>query len=190
VNGLPSYLAWAAIVGFYGMELVLRKGEAAKSLKASAADKGSTAVILIAYLVVLFALVTSLVLPGLQTDLPAALRWIGAIVAWVGICVRIVAIRTLGASYTRTLKVQSQQQIIRHGIYRRIRHPGYLASLLIWGGAAIGAGSAIASGISWLALFGAYGYRMKTEEHMLERAHGSRYLDYQRTTWRLIPYVY
>jgi protein-S-isoprenylcysteine O-methyltransferase Ste14 len=31
---------------------------------------------------------------------------------------------------------------------------------------------------------------MRAEERMLELSFGSRYIEYQQTSWRLIPYLY
>jgi len=49
--------------------------------------------------------------------------------------------RTLGASYSRTLRTDDAQRVVDDGPYRLIRHPGYAGSLLVWSGFALTSGS-------------------------------------------------
>ena len=40
------------------------------------------------------------------------------------------------------------------------------------------------------ALVIAYSYRIHSEERMLVASFGSRYEEYQKSSWRLVPYLY
>ena len=88
------------MIGFLVLEAVLRKGKAAKSWR-SESDRGTTFLLLLAYLVIGAAL--SLRLPGPR--LAVAVQWVGTGLAFVGLALRVVASRTLGPSYSRTLRV-------------------------------------------------------------------------------------
>jgi protein-S-isoprenylcysteine O-methyltransferase len=130
-------LATLAIIGFVLIEFLLRKGASAKSLRTGATDRGSTVAIISAYALVAVAL--SIRLPG--PHVPPVWRWLAGICAIVGVFLRVLAFRTLGSSYSRTLRVESNQSLVTHGLYRWVRHPGYAAAIVIWSGAAAASGS-------------------------------------------------
>jgi protein-S-isoprenylcysteine O-methyltransferase Ste14 len=182
----PAELASIAVLAFFAIELFLRRGSAARSWKATAADRGSTMLIMTAYIVV----AVCLVLPFPGAHFPLAVRWGGAVLAVVGVALRIAAFRSLGSSYSRTLRINEGQQLVMRGVYRRIRHPGYLSALLIWGGAVVASGSAIATIAVIAALMPAYCHRICAEEKMLTASFGGRYQEYRKVSWRLLPYIY
>lgn len=104
-----------------------------------------------------------------------------------GLTLRYLAARTLGEFYTRTLLVTLKQHVIQ-GLYRVVRHPGYLGILL-----GLGAGLATAN---WIVIvitvtnFIGLGYRIYLEEEMLKTASGDKYIAYMKNTWMLIPFVH
>ena len=105
----------------------------------------------------------------------------------LAIVLRTWAAATLGRFYTRTLRTAADQQVVRTGPYRFVRHPGYLADLTMWVGFGL-------STQDWLpgALWGGimtlvYQRRMNAEEVMLKQELGQPYVDYMATTPRLIP---
>lgn len=97
--------------------------------------------------------------------------------------------RTLGPSYTRTLRTEDTQHVIDDGPYAFVRHPGYAGSLLIWTGFALTSRSLpvlIAVG----ALLGtAYQRRIAAEEALLRRDLPG-YAAYCKRTKKLIPLVW
>jgi protein-S-isoprenylcysteine O-methyltransferase len=98
--------------------------------------------------------------------------------------------RVLGRFYTRTLVTTDDQRVVRDGPYRIVRHPGYLGSLLVWLGAAFCSTNLIAIGAVAVLLTVAYGYRIHVEERMLVASLGEPYVEYRRTTARLVPFVW
>ena len=108
----------------------------------------------------------------------------------LGISLRVWANRTLGASYTRTLKTVQGQSIVSNGPYRVLRHPGYAGVLMMWLGAGVALRNWIALVFMVLFLGRAYLRRMKAEEEMLLTSIGETYRDYSRRTWRVIPFIY
>ncbi len=182
---LPENVATVAIVGFLALEAVLRKGKSAKSWQ-SESDRGTTFLLLLAYLVIGAAL--SLRLPGIT--LPLTLQWVGAGLAFTGLALRVAAFRTLGSSYSRTLRVNEDQALVTTGIYRHVRHPGYLSSLLLWLGAVTASGSLVAVCVVAVALFAAYTRRIQVEERLLAASFGEAYTTYQHTSWKLVPHLY
>src|SRR5439155_16939127 len=88
------------LIAFGIAEFVLRRGDTAKTLKTTAADRGTTAMIFVCYALVVAVLCIPK-LPGI--GLPAAVGWIGIGVAVAGLTLRWWAMLILGRFYTRTL---------------------------------------------------------------------------------------
>jgi protein-S-isoprenylcysteine O-methyltransferase Ste14 len=97
--------------------------------------------------------------------------------------------RTLGRSYSRTLRVQDSQRTADDGPYRFIRHPGYAGSLLIWTGFALTSRSLPVVGVVGGLLAFAYHRRVAAEEALLGRDLPG-YEAYARRTKRLIPFLW
>jgi len=182
----PTALASIALIGFWLIELFLRKGASARSWRTSTVDRGSTVAIVLVYVFVAAALAVQVRGPRL----PPWAQWLGALLAVTGVVVRVIAFRTLGSSYSRTLRVTERQTLVTHGIYRLVRHPGYGSAILIWCGAAAAAGSVVAFVVVLSVLVAVYAYRIGAEERMLVQSFGPEYQQYQARSWRLLPYVY
>jgi protein-S-isoprenylcysteine O-methyltransferase Ste14 len=96
-------------------------------------DKGS-------HVVLLCLIVIGLLLGGLLalkvpataiTSAPDILFWLGILLIYAGIALRFYAITVLGAFFTTTVAVASEQTVIETGPYRLIRHPSYTGLLMI-----------------------------------------------------------
>jgi protein-S-isoprenylcysteine O-methyltransferase Ste14 len=182
----PMILGNVLLVLFGAIELVMRQGVVAKSFRANEDDGGSTRLMLAIWIPAIAALFTA----GLGPKLPPWTQWLGIAIGSAGILLRIVAFRTLGAYYTRTLVTVTGQRVVQRGPYRYIRHPGYLSALMIWVGAAAGFGSLLPPLIELLLLVPVYMHRIGIEERMLLKNLGSEYATYSSKSWRLVPFVF
>ena len=92
--------------------------------------------------------------------------------------------------YTGTLTTLPDQALVKRGPYRLVRNPGYTGSLLTWtGGAATSRNLPVL--ILALAILGwAYARRIRAEEAMLVDSLGTPYTDYQKKSWRLVPFLF
>jgi protein-S-isoprenylcysteine O-methyltransferase Ste14 len=119
--------------------------------------------------------------------------WLGPVAVALlalGLIIRWAAIYTLGKSFSANVAIRDTQTLHRSGLFRFARHPSYSGMILIF----------IAMGLStsnWLGLvlivvppIAALLYRIHVEELALTRAFGSQYIDYSRSTKRLIPFLY
>jgi protein-S-isoprenylcysteine O-methyltransferase Ste14 len=97
--------------------------------------------------------------------------------------------RTLGASYSRTLRTEDEQPVVAEGPYRLIRHPGYLGSLLTWTGFGLTSGSLPAFAAVTGLLGRAYRHRIDAEEDLLRRDLPG-YVEYCGRTKKLIPFLW
>lgn len=187
------FLAYLLITFYFVMERLQRKSEQALSLQAGSSDRGSTRLFLVGGLI---EIVSLLLAPVLNTNdwgflgNGARINWIGILMMISGLTLRYFAAKTLGKFYTRTLLVIPEQQVIEQGLYRVVRHPGYLGILI----ASVGAGLATANWIVIVTImstkFIGLGYRIYSEEVMLKAAFGDGYRAYMENTWRLIPFIY
>ncbi|MDR3660477.1 MAG: isoprenylcysteine carboxylmethyltransferase family protein [Mycobacterium sp.] len=175
---------YVGVGGFFIQELILRRPGAASSLNASHDDEGTTRTLLESSAL---AYVLPLALRRLPLSvMPSAAAATGLIMQACGLALRVWSMRTLGASYTRTLRTAQDQSVVDTGPYRMIRHPGYSGALLMWIGLALSSRSAPATVLVAGLMGRAYQRRITAEENLLLRAL-PEYGDYSRRTKKLIP---
>jgi protein-S-isoprenylcysteine O-methyltransferase Ste14 len=180
---LAGYLGLA---GFLAIEGLARERGSASSLKSSSDDQGTTYLLGVTYAFLAFAPAYLRRIPMRQ--LPRFAAALGLMMQLGGLGLRYWSMRTLRASYSRTLRSEVDQQVIDAGPYRLIRHPGYLGSLMTWTGFALTSRrSPVVATV--VALSGVYRYRITAEEQMLTRDLAG-YADYTDRTKRLIPLVW
>lgn len=115
---------------------------------------------------------------------------IGLCVIVAGMLFRFWAIYTLGHYFTVDVAIRDDHRLIQHGVYKYIRHPAYLGSLVSFVGNGIAMNNYIAFAIAVLPVTGAFLYRMYVEEKVLVNNFGEEYKVYKKETWRLIPFVF
>lgn len=198
---LPGYgIGGLLVLLAYAIESEVRFGARARTIRAGSTDRSSTlAVAACAAVPALgFVLAMKVNSPGFAGLLPAWFRaaalpgmpataWAGVTLGAGGIALRLWALLTLGERYTRTLLIHDEHRIERGGPYRRVRHPGYLGSLLALNGVAVASGNAVVLLASLAATAAAYGYRIRVEDRMLVAALGDAYADYRRDVRALLP---
>jgi protein-S-isoprenylcysteine O-methyltransferase Ste14 len=118
-------------------------------------------------------------------------RW-GAGLALVlcGAIVRWAAILTLGRYFTTNVAIQSGQQLVQGGVYRVLRHPSYLGTLLIMSGVAAATNNWANAALVMAPCVAAILRRIRVEEEALLEAFGQEYRDFCSSTRRLIPGIY
>jgi protein-S-isoprenylcysteine O-methyltransferase len=187
---VTTILAYLILAVFVIAERLLRPDETARSLEADEADRGTTLLIGASYGAAINAgLIVTFLRRG-RTPEGARGRWFGLLVMLSGLALRIWAARTLGRYYTRTLKVRPDQTVVRTGPYRIVRHPGYLADLVLWLGFGLALGSRLLTAAIALLMGFVYARRIDAEEALLLNRLGDAYADYRASTWRLLPPIY
>ncbi len=115
---------------------------------------------------------------------------IGAILTIVGLAIRIKSILTLKQYFTYTVTEIENHELIETGLYKSIRHPGYLGQLIIF----VGISTSLSNWLSILLMMTpvllGYIYRINTEERFMTEQFGQKYVDYQKRTKRLVPMLY
>jgi protein-S-isoprenylcysteine O-methyltransferase Ste14 len=115
---------------------------------------------------------------------------IGLLLIIIGFIIRVTSIMTLKQQFTYTVTKIENHELIEKGLYKIIRHPGYLGQLIIFTG--------ISTSLSnWLSVLSmivpvllGYIYRIFVEEKFMINQMGQKYIEYQKRTKRLIPMIY
>jgi protein-S-isoprenylcysteine O-methyltransferase Ste14 len=117
-----------------------------------------------------------------------SMRWAGLIAAGLGFALIWSGI-ALGRLYSADVTIQQDHRLITVGLYRCIRHPRYLGTLLV----AIGVSFLFRSwiGLAASVLFlGVLLFRINDEETLMQAEFGSDWEAYCQRSWRMIPYLY
>ncbi|TMF41645.1 MAG: hypothetical protein E6I32_20210, partial [Chloroflexi bacterium] len=80
------------------------------------------------------------------------LFWLGILLIYAGMALRLYAIHVLGASFTTAVAVAPQQTVIETGPYRLIRHPSYTGLLITLLGLGLESGGPDGMCAHWLEL--------------------------------------
>ena len=107
----------------------------------------------------------------------------------IGLGVGLWAIVTIRiGNFNVTPDVKQNGQLVQTGPYQFIRHPMYLALLLVALALVCSQFSLLRLGI-WMVLLVVLIVKMAFEEQLLA-AHFTNYTHYQQQTYRLIPFIY
>ena len=119
-------------------------------------------------------------------DYPVEIRWIGVGTGIVNIVVLLWTHHTLGKQYSAKLEIQKEHDLIQSGPYSKVRHPMYTVFISFSISVAVVSSNwlmiisaiLIGVGLYWITL---------TEEPMLIREFGDKYLEYQKRAGRFLP---
>jgi len=115
---------------------------------------------------------------------------VGVALIIVGLGIRVYSIKTLKQQFTYTITQVENHTLIESGLYKRIRHPGYLGQLIIFAGIAVGLSNWLSIVLMMSPILLGYSYRISAEERFMREQFGDEYAGYQKRTARLIPMVY
>lgn len=108
----------------------------------------------------------------------------------LGSLLRRHCFRMLGPSFTVEVRASADQPLVAQGAYRFLRHPGYLAGILMLTGFGLATASYFSALIMLATGFFVYIRRINSEEKALLDAMGERYRVYAATRKKIIPFIY
>lgn len=118
---------------------------------------------------------------------PWAIRWLGAILLFVGILLLGLAHYHLDKSFHSFVVTRENQKMVESGPYHWIRHPIYTAYLLNYFGGGLLAGNLILTFVPTI-LFGILvALRVAPEEGAMIEQFGNEYRNYMKHTGRFLP---
>ena len=120
--------------------------------------------------------------------LPTILPYIASVIFLIGYAMYAKVMRE-NAWLSRTIEVQDGQSVVSTGLYGIVRHPMYMATVLMYLAMPLVLGSLIAFGI--MLLYIPIIIRRINDEEQLLNAELKGYTEYcTQVRWRLIPYIY
>ena len=119
----------------------------------------------------------------------SGLNLAGLVLVAIGLAIIAVALGKIRRSYASTLVIREDHKLATGGIYRFTRHPIYLGVIMVCLGVPVYA-SSLYGFLTMSALVPIFLNRIRLEEQLLIEAFGEAYREYQKTTHKLIPWVY
>lgn len=113
-------------------------------------------------------------------------KLIGLVLECVALALAIWARRILGRNWSGEITIKEDHKLVQCGPYKVVRHPIYLAILLMYAGTAIVSGQMHALAGLAVAIL-AYLRKTRMEEANLVKAFGKRYDEYREKTWAIVP---
>lgn len=184
------FFHWFVVISWVLSEVLLNRLFRSSGTDKTQADQRSLRTIWITIMIALplahiLSLYTSF---PVSTSTTVMLAGLGMIIA--GMLYRFTAIYTLGRYFTVDVAIRQDHRIVSRGMYRYMRHPSYLGSLISFLGNGFVLNNWVGLVMSFVPVLIAFIYRMNIEEELLLSNFGQEYLDYKKKTWRLIPFVY
>ncbi len=181
-------IAISYLYGFF--ELFMNLRQRSKSNVTASSDKGS-----LWWLYVLITLGYALSFSIGATKIGRIYDWnfffaIGMTLVVIGFMIRIFSILTLNQYFTYSVAKVENHKIIETGLYKFIRHPGYLGQLIIFLGISTSISNWLSILVMMIPISLGYLYRIKVEESFMIEQLGKDYLDYIKRTKRIVPMVY
>jgi protein-S-isoprenylcysteine O-methyltransferase Ste14 len=115
---------------------------------------------------------------------------IGMALFIIGFVIRIHSIQTLNQYFTYSVANVENHKIIETGLYKFIRHPGYLGQLIFFFGISTSISNWLSVLVMMIPVTLGYLYRTNVEERFMLEHLGEDYLNYQKRTKRIIPLIY
>jgi len=187
----PKIIVIIVISYLYGFfEVFLNLQQRSKSQVSASRDKGS--------LWLLYGLITlgyALSFAFGATKIGRIYVWntffgIGMVIFVIGLLIRIHSILTLKQYFTYSVATVENHKIITNGLYRFIRHPGYLGQLMVFFGISISISNWISVLLMMIPVSIGYLYRISIEEEFMSEQLGEDYQFYQERTKKIIPMLY
>jgi len=107
-----------------------------------------------------------------------------------GLVIRWTAILTLGRFFSTHVAIHQDHRIVRTGLYRLVRHPSYSGLFLLFLGMGLSFGNWISLAVVVVPFLAALLYRIQVEETSLVEALGQDYIEYCKSTKRLLPGIF
>jgi protein-S-isoprenylcysteine O-methyltransferase Ste14 len=180
-------IGFVAHRAYYTRKFPARESETLTLLSNSAGSK-------IANILALLALISSalyIFVPSYvawaSIPLPTFARWLGVGIALTGCLLLESSHRALASNWSDQPRITRDQQLIRTGPYKRIRHPIYTSFLLTLGSSLLITSNWLV-GLLWIASVGLdISVRIRFEERAMQEQFGQEFVEYKTTTGSLFP---
>jgi protein-S-isoprenylcysteine O-methyltransferase Ste14 len=181
-------ISFSILYGFF--ELYMSRRQRSNRIISQSGDKGSIWILVISISIGFW-----LSFIAASTKTGRIYHWntffiIGSILVIIGLIIRITSILILKQQFTYTVAKIDNHELIEKGLYKIIRHPGYLGQLIIFLGISTSLSNWLSILLMIVPVLSGFIFRILVEEKFMIGQLGQKYIDYQKHTWRLIPPVY
>jgi protein-S-isoprenylcysteine O-methyltransferase Ste14 len=181
-------IAFSILYGFF--EIFMNRKQTDKRKISDSGDKGSIWILIISISVGYW---LSFIIGA--TTIGRLHHWntffiIGSVFALTGLIIRVTSIIKLRQQFTYTVTKIENHELIETGLFKIIRHPGYLGQLIIFLGISVCLSNWLSVLLMIIPVLSGYIYRINVEESFMAEHLGQKYLDYRKRTKRLIPVIY
>ena len=181
-------IGFSYLYGFFEVFMNLR--QRGKSIVTTSSDKGS---LWLLYILITIGYALSFSIGA--TKIGRMNHWdaffsIGVVLAVIGLMIRIQSMLTLKQYFTYSVSQVKNHELVETGLYKTIRHPGYLGQLMIFAGISTSLSNWLSVLLMMIPITVGYIYRIKVEERFMIEQMGENYLNYQKRTKRIIPMIY
>ena len=115
---------------------------------------------------------------------------IGVLVSCGGHLLIFICQRTLRNFYTHKIGIVQNHKLIQTGPYKFLKHPSYLGTLMVGTGSMVFHKSTVLMFLHYIYYSAAVFPRIKEEEKMLRKHFKGEYEEFEKSRWRLIPFIY
>jgi protein-S-isoprenylcysteine O-methyltransferase len=187
----PKIIVIIAVSYLYGFfEVFMNLRQRSKSKVTTSRDKGS---LWLLYILITIGFALSFSIGA--TKIGRMTHWdaffaVGVVLTAIGLIIRIQSIAALKQYFTYSVAQTENHKLIETGLYKIIRHPGYLGQLMIFAGISISLSNWLSVLLMMIPITIGYSYRIKVEESFMLEQMGESYLSYQKRTKRIITMIY
>ena len=121
---------------------------------------------------------------------PTQLIIIFIIILILGLLLRITTRIQLQKYFNVNIVIRKDHKLINKGIYKYLRHPMYLANILIFLGIAGTFSSTLGIIVTIIFIIPTTIIRINREEKYLKNRFKNQYKKYQKTTYKMVPLIY
>ncbi|MBW2967248.1 isoprenylcysteine carboxylmethyltransferase family protein [Candidatus Woesearchaeota archaeon] len=145
-------------------------------------------VILVTQMIVAAVILTEFVVRLPPAD--AVFIIIGAASLLLGYSLRLIAHINLGKYFAYEVEIIEGHKLIQTGIHKYLRHPMYTGLFLMFVGVALALQSLIGLAVGTVLLVPVGIWRMRLEEKALLAEFGKEYEEYQKKSWKVVPFIW
>ena len=126
-----------------------------------------------------------------KSALDSIIVWFGAFLVFVGLFIRFSAIIHGGRAFTHAIQTyrRNGHVLVQDGIYKYIRHPGYLGFFIFAVGTQIFLKNPISIIVFIIVLWKFFADRIPHEEYYLIKMFGDQYKEYRDRTPTYLPFI-
>ena len=115
---------------------------------------------------------------------------IGLIIYVAGLIIRWTSIIQLKKAFTVDVAINKEHELKINGLYNIVRHPAYLGLFMIFLGLSVSMNSLLSLLVVAVPVFIVILYRINVEEAVLTEEFGAKYMEYSKSTKKIIPFLY